>query len=69
MLILNLSLLKQNTSKSFDNLTMLVEEEVEKIIMSMPTKSYKMDVMPTKVLKKITKPLFPLPCSAMAYVI
>ena len=43
------------TSKSFVNFTELVEDEVEKIIMSMPTKSCKLDVLPTKVLKEITQ--------------
>ena len=51
---------QHNTSKSFDNFTMLVEDEVEKIIMSMPTKFCKLDVLPTKVLKEIIKPLLPL---------
>ena len=51
---------RHNTSNSFDNFTMLVKDEVEKIIMSMPTKSCKLDVLPTKVLKEIIKPLLPL---------
>ena len=51
---------QHNISKSFGNFTMLVEDEVEKIIMSMSTKSCKLDVLPTKVLKEIIKCLLPL---------
>ena len=51
---------QHNISKSFDNFTVLVEDEVEKIIMSMPTKSCKLDVLPTKVLKEIIKSLLHL---------
>ena len=40
----------QSSSKSFVSFTKLVEDEVEKIIMSMPTKSCKLDVLPTKML-------------------
>ena len=46
--------------KSFVNFTKLTEDEVEKIIMSMPTKSCKLAVLPTKVLKDIITPLLPL---------
>ena len=48
-----------NNSKSFVNFTKLVEDEAEKNIMSMPTKSCKLDVLQTKVLKEIIKLLFP----------
>ena len=51
---------QQNTSKSFDNFNRLPEDEVEKITMSMPSISCKLDVLPTKVLKEIIKILFPL---------
>ena len=51
---------RHNSSKSFVNFTELVEDEVEKIIMSMPTKSCKLDVLPTKVLKEIIKSSLPL---------
>ena len=33
--------------------------KLKKIIMSIPTKSCKLDVLPTKVLKEIIKPLLP----------
>ena len=49
----------QSSSKFFVSFTKLVEDEVEKIIMSMPTKSCKWDVLPTKVLKDTIKPFFP----------
>ena len=49
-----------NISKCFDNFTVLIEDEVEKIIMSIPSKSRELDALPTKVLKEITKPLFPV---------
>ena len=39
---------------------MLIEDEVEKIIMSMPSKSYELDALPTKVLKDVIKPLLPM---------
>ena len=51
---------QQNSSKSFENFTNLTEDEVEKIVMSMPTKSCKLDVLPTKVLKDIVTPMLPL---------
>ena len=51
---------QHRSSKSFENFTKLAEDEVEKIIMSMPTKSCKLDVLPTKVLKDIITPLLPL---------
>ena len=44
---------QHRSSKSFNNFTKLAEDEVEKMIMSMPTKSCKLDVFPTKVLKDI----------------
>ena len=47
-------------SKSFVNFTKLAEDKVEKNIMSMPTKSCKLDVLPTKVLKDNITPLLPL---------
>ena len=50
---------QHRSSKSFVNFTKLAEDEVEKI-MSMPTKSCKFDVLPTKVLKDIITPLLPL---------
>ena len=46
---------QHNSSKSFVNYTKLVEDEVEKIIMSMSTKSCKLDVLPTKVIPLLTK--------------
>ena len=51
---------QQSSSKSFENFTNLTEDEVEKIIMSMPTKSCKLDVLPTKVHKDIVTPMLPL---------
>ena len=51
---------QQSSSKSLENFTNLTEDEVEKIIMSMSTKSYKLDAIPTKVLKEISTPLLPL---------
>ena len=51
---------QQSSSKSFVNFTNLTEDEVEKIIMSILTKSCKLDVLPTKVLKDIVTPLLPL---------
>ena len=51
---------QQSSSKSLENFTNLMEDEVEKIIMSMPTKSCKLDAIPTKVLKEISTPLLPL---------
>ena len=51
---------QQSSSNSFENFTNLMEDEVEKIIMSMPTKSCKLDVLPTKVLKGIVTPMLPL---------
>ena len=51
---------QHNSSKSFANFTELVKDEVEKI-MSMSTKSCTLDILPTKVLKDIIKPLLPLP--------
>ena len=51
---------QQSSSKSFENFTNLTEDEVEKIIMSMPTKSCILDVLPTKVLKDIVTPMLPL---------
>ena len=42
---------QQSSSKSLENFTNLMEDEVEKIIMFMPTKSCKLDAIPTKVLK------------------
>ena len=51
---------QHRSSKSFNNFTKLAEGEVEKMIMSMPTKSCKLDVLPTKVLKDIVTPLLPL---------
>ena len=51
---------RHNTSKSSNNFNVLTEDEVEKVIMTMPTKSCKLDVLPMKVLKEIIKPLLPL---------
>ena len=51
---------QQSSSKSLENFTNLTEDEVEKIIMSMPAKSCKLDALPTKVLKDIAIPLLPL---------
>ena len=51
---------RHNSSESFVNFTKLVEDEMEKLYMSMPTKFCKLDVLPTKVLKEIIKPLLPL---------
>ena len=51
---------QQSSSKSFENFTNLTKEEMEKIVMSMPTKSCKLDVLPTKVLKDIVTPMLPL---------
>ena len=51
---------QHRSSKSFVNFTKLAEDEVERIIMSMPTKSCKLDVLPTKALKDIITPLLPL---------
>ena len=39
---------------------MLIEDKVEKIIMSMPSKSCELNVLSTKVLKEIIKPLLPV---------
>ena len=52
--------IQHSNSMPFVNFTKLAEDEVEKIIMSMPTKSCKLDVLPTKVLKDIITPLLPL---------
>ena len=51
---------KQSNSQPLENFTNLTEEEVEKVIMSMPTKSFSLDPLPTKVLKDIVIPLLPL---------
>ena len=51
---------QQSSSKSFENFTNLTEDEVEKIITSMPTKSCKLDALPTKVCKDIVTPMLPL---------
>ena len=51
---------QKSSSKSLENFTNLTEDEVEKIIMSMPTKSCRLDALPTKVLKDIVIPLLPL---------
>ena len=48
---------QHNNSKSFLNFTKLAEGGVETIIMSMATKSCKLDVLPTKLLKDIITPL------------
>ena len=50
-------LTQQSSSKSFESFTNLTEDKVEKIIMSMPTKSCKLDVLPTRVLKDIVTPM------------
>ena len=46
---------QQSRSKSFENFTNLTKE-VEKIIMSMPTKSCKLDVLPTKYSRSLLHP-------------
>ena len=51
---------QQSSGTFLENFTELTEDEVEKIIMSMPTKSCGLDVLPTKVLKDIVIPLWPL---------
>ena len=51
---------KQSNSQPLENFTNLTENEVEKIIKSMPTKSCRLDTLPTKVLKDIVIPLLPL---------
>ena len=51
---------QHSNSKSLVNFTKLAEDEVAKIIMSMPTKSCKLDGLPTKVFKDIITPLLPL---------
>ena len=60
MLILNVSLLDITPASPLITLLCLLKMKLKKIIMSMPTKSCKLDVMPTKVLKEIIKPLLPL---------
>ena len=51
---------QQSSSKFLESFTNLTEDEAEKIIMSMPTKSCKLDVLPTKVVKDTVTPMLPL---------
>ena len=51
---------QQNVYKPFDSFTALIENQVEKVIMSMPSKSCVLDALTAKVLKELMKPLLPV---------